>query len=85
MNLAHASYAAALAAHDDLTNRLDALTLKASAQGLASDRDLAAAEASAREVLTRQPCPVGVAQALVDAYDAWLTYATTRIPKEARR
>jgi hypothetical protein len=36
-------------------------------------------------VLTRQPCPVGVAQALVDAYDAWLTYATTRIPKEARR
>ena len=85
MNLAHASYAAALAAHDDLTNRLDALTLKASAQGLASDRDLAAAEASAREVLARQPCPVGVAQALVDAYDAWLAHAAARDPKEARR
>ena len=89
MNLAHASYAAALAAHDDLTNRLDALTLKASAQGLASDRDLAGAESSAREVLGRQPCPVGVAKALVDAYDAWLTYAQQhdrgRTPKEARR
>ena len=42
MNLAHASYAAALAAHDDLVARLDALTLKASAQRLSGERDLAA-------------------------------------------
>ena len=78
MNLAHASYAAALAAHDDLVARLDALTLKASAQRLSGERDLAAAEATAREVLTRRPCPVAVATALVDAYDAWLTYASSR-------
>ena len=73
MNLAHASYAAALSAHDDLVARLDALTLKASAQGLANERDLAGAEATAREVLSRRPCPVAVARALVDAYDTWLT------------
>ena len=78
MNLAHASYAAALAAHDDLVARLDALTLKASAQRLSGERDLAAAEATAREVLTRHPCPVAVATALVDAYDAWLTFASSR-------
>jgi hypothetical protein len=78
MNLAHASYAAALAAHDDLVARLDALTLKASAQRLSGERDLAAAEATAREVLTRRPCPVAVATALVDAYDAWLTFASSR-------
>jgi hypothetical protein len=78
MNLAHASYAAALAAHDDLVARLDASTLKASAQRLSGERDLAAAEATAREVLTRHPCPVAVATALVDAYDAWLTYASSR-------
>jgi hypothetical protein len=86
MNLAHASYAAALAAHDDLIARLDALVLKASAQGLATDRDLAAAEATAREVLERRPCPARVAAALVDAYDAWLTHAVAPRPtKEARR
>ncbi len=78
MNLAHASYAAALGAHDDLTSRLDALTLKASAQGLASERDLAGAEATAREVLSRRPCPVAVAASLVDAYDAWVTWAGAR-------
>jgi hypothetical protein len=78
MNLAHASYAAALSAHDDLVNRLDALALKASAQGLKDDRDLTAAEAGARDVLGRRPCPTGVAKALVDAYDAWLAYAGTR-------
>ncbi|MEO6510329.1 MAG: hypothetical protein ABIO16_05000 [Nocardioides sp.] len=80
MNLAHASYAAALGAHDDLVARLDGLTLKASAQGLSSVRDLAAAEATAREVLARRPCPVAVASALVEAYSAWLTYATSRAP-----
>ncbi len=80
MNLAHASYAAALTAHDDLVARLDALTLKASAQGLSGERDLAGAEATAREVLTRRPCPVAVAAALVDAYDAWLTFASARTP-----
>ena len=78
MNLAHASYAAALATHDDQVARLDALTLKASAQGLSSDRDLAPAEATAREVLGRRPCPVAVATALVDAYAAWLAYASSR-------
>jgi hypothetical protein len=78
MNLAHASYAAALATHDDQVSRLDALALKASAQGLGSDRDLAAAEASARDVLGRRPCPVAVATALVDAYDAWLAFASSR-------
>jgi hypothetical protein len=77
MNLAHASYAAALGAHDDLVARLDALTLKASALRLAG-QDLTAAEASAREVLSRRPCPVAVATALVDAYAAWLTYAQAR-------
>jgi hypothetical protein len=78
MNLAHASYAAALTAHDDLVARLDALTLKASAQRLSGERDLAGAEATAREVLTRRPCPVAVATALVDAYGAWLTFASAR-------
>jgi hypothetical protein len=78
MNLAHASYAAALGAHDDLVARLDALALKASARGLAADRDLAAAEATARAVLGRRPCPVAVATALVDSYAAWLTYAEAR-------
>jgi hypothetical protein len=78
MNLAHASYAAALSAHDDLVARLDALTIKASSRQLAAQRDLAAAEATAREVLARRPCPVAVATALVDAYDAWLTYAQAR-------
>jgi hypothetical protein len=85
MNLAHASYAAALTAHDDLVARLDALTLKASAQGLSGERDLAGAEATAREVLTRRPCPVAVGTALVDAYGAWLTHAAARSSKEARR
>jgi hypothetical protein len=88
MNLAHASYAAALSAHDDLVARLDAQVLKASAQGLATDTDLAQAESSAREVLARRPCPVKVATALVDAYDAWLEHARTRdvrSSKEARR
>jgi hypothetical protein len=80
MNLAHASYAAALGAHDDLVARLDGLALKASAQGLSSQRDLAAAEATAREVLARRPCPVAVATSLVDAYAAWLTYASSRAP-----
>jgi hypothetical protein len=84
MNLAHASYAEALGAHDDLVARLDALTLKASARGL-SNRDLAAAETTAREVLGRRPCPIAVATALIDAYDAWLTYVGTRTAKEARR
>ncbi len=78
MNLAHASYADALGARDDLVARLDALTLKASARGLASHRDLAAAEATAREVLARRPCPVAVATALVEAYEAWVTYAASR-------
>ena len=93
MNLAHASYAAALSAHDDLVARLDALELKASAQGFAADRDLTRAESTAREVLARRPCPVAVASALVDAYDAWLTHVQTgdqtgdqtRSSKEARR
>ena len=40
-------------------------------------RDLAGAEATAREVLARRPCPVAVATALVDAYAAWLTHAAT--------
>jgi len=78
MNLAHASYAAALAAHDDLTARLDALALKASAQGVGNHADLAAAEATARDVLARHPCPVEVAAALVGAYEAWLTWAVSR-------
>ena len=38
MNLAHASYAAALSAHDDLVVRLDALTLKASARRASRER-----------------------------------------------
>jgi len=78
MNLAHASYAAALAAHDDLVARLDALSVKASAQGVSAERDLAGAEATAREVLGRRPCPVAVAAALVNAYEAWLTNASSR-------
>ncbi len=85
MNLAHASYAAALAARDDLTARLDALALKASARGLDRDPDLSAAAATAREVLARRPCPVAVAAALVDAYEAWVTWALSRstAPKES--
>ena len=78
MNLAHASYAAALGAHDDLVARLDALRLKASSLGLADERDLAAAEAGAREVLGRRPCPVEVGAALVDAYEAWVDWARSR-------
>ena len=78
MNLAHASYAAALAAHDDHVARLAALSLKASAQGVSAERDLAGAEATAREALGRRPCPVAVAAALVNAYEAWLTFATSR-------
>ncbi len=78
MNLAHASYAAALAAHDDLVARLDALALKASAQGLADDPDLVSAEAAAREVLGRRPCPIAVATALVATYEAWATWAASR-------
>jgi hypothetical protein len=85
MNLAHASYAAALAAHDDLVARLDALVLKASAQGVAAHPDLTTAETTARDVLDRRPCPVAVATALVDAYDAWLAHAVAPTPKEARR
>ena len=77
MNLAHASYAAALAGHDDQVARLDALTLKASSQGLGSEPDLASAEATAREVLGRRPCPVAVATSLVDAYAAWLAHASS--------
>ncbi len=96
MNLAHASYAAALAAHDDLVARLDGLVLKATAQR-DHDPDLAQAESTAREVLARRPCPVAVATALVDAYAAWATYSQARDPardpardqsrssKEARR
>jgi hypothetical protein len=85
MNLAHASYAAALAARDDLSVRLDALALKASARGLDRDPELIAAAATARDVLARRPCPVAVAVALVDAYDAWLTWALSRstAPKES--
>ncbi len=78
MNLAHASYAAALAARDDLSVRLDALTLKASARGLDRDPELMAAAATARDVLARRPCPVAVAAAVVDAYEAWLTWALSR-------
>jgi hypothetical protein len=78
MNLAHASYAAALAARDDLSTRLDALALKASARGLDRDPDLSAAAATARDVLARRPCPVAVAAAAVDAYEAWLTWALSR-------
>ncbi len=86
MNLAHASYAAALGAHDDLVARLDALRLKASALHRESDPDLAAAEQAARNVLARRPCPVAVATALVAAYDAWVTYAASHAPalKESR-
>jgi hypothetical protein len=78
MNLAHSSYAAALAVHDDLVARLDALALKASAQGLSGGRDLTGAEAIARDVLARRPCPVTVATAVVDAYAAWLDHASAR-------
>ncbi len=85
MNMAHASYAAALSSHDDLAARIDALALKASAQGLSAEEDLVRAEAAARDVLARRPCPIGVATALVDAYDAWVTYAATPSYKEARR
>ena len=87
MNLAHASYAAALAARDDLSSRLDALTLKASARGLDRDPELMAAAATARDVLARRPCPVAVAAAVVDAYEAWLTWALSRstAPKESRQ
>lgn len=84
MNLAHASYAAALAAHDDLTSRLDAFTLEASALGMDTHPDLAAAAAAAREVLDRRPCPVAVATALVDAYQAWVTWAVSRTPVASR-
>ena len=59
MNLAHASYAAALAARDDLSARLDALALKASARGLDRDPDLSAAAATAREVLAPTALPGG--------------------------
>ncbi len=83
MNHAHESYAAALRAHDDQIARLDALVLKASAQG-SSGPDLANAESTAREVLDRRPCPIAVATALVDAYAAWVTYAS-RSAKEASR
>ncbi len=46
MNLAHASYAAALGRHDDLVARVDALHLEATARGLDGVPDLAAAEKS---------------------------------------
>ena len=82
MNLAHASYAAALGRHDDLVARVDALHLEATARGLDGVPDLAAAEKSAREVLDRRPCPTAVAGALVDAYDAWVTWAGARRPAQ---
>ncbi len=77
MSLAQGRYAAALAERQELVDRVDAYAAKAAAVGVAGLSDVVAAQAQAREVLTREPAPIPVAQHLVAAFSAWIDWSAS--------
>lgn len=72
--LAQQEYGRALDEHGELIGELDELEARARDRGLADDTDLAAAIATARDVLTREPTPMVVARQLVLAARTWLDW-----------
>lgn len=73
MALAQQAYTKGLADHDQLTGRLEGYSAKAAALGLSGDADLARLAEYADEVLSRRPCPLSLAEGLVDLHQSHLT------------
>lgn len=84
MTVVQTAYGAALAAHHELTGRLEACHAKAVALGVAGQADLARAHALATETLDRRPCPLGIAEQLVGLYVSYLGAATSASAAEER-
>ena len=78
MQVVQDAYSQALAVRHELAGRLEALTVKARALGVAADPDLERSRALAAETLGRRPCPVAIAEQLVTLYASYLTAAVER-------
>ncbi len=78
LSVAQDRYAQALAGHDELAGRLEALAAKADSLGLGAEADLLAARRSAEHVLTLRPTPMPVAEQAVRFYQAWLDWLGRR-------
>jgi hypothetical protein len=85
MTVVQTAYGEALAAHRELTGRLDAFRAKAVALGVAEQSDLVRAHALATETLDRRPCPMSIAEQLVELYVAYLGVATPASPAKEHR
>lgn len=83
LTLAQQTYSAGLANFEELTARLEALSAKATALGVAAQPDVASAHQQVRDVLARRPCPMKVAEQLLTTYQTWLTWASTDSPPTA--
>jgi hypothetical protein len=76
LSVVQGAYGQALADHEELVARLDALQAKATALGVADQPDLQRGHAMATEVLARRPCPTTIAEQLVGLYLSYLSAAT---------
>jgi hypothetical protein len=81
IDIAEQRYADALARRGELSARLDELSERARAKGVADHPDLTAAIKTARGILDRTPTPIAVAEHLVAAAGAWLELAAPGSPR----
>jgi hypothetical protein len=72
MTLAETAYRRALAEHEELAGRLEALHAKAVATGLADRDDVARSYAMASQALAARPCRMELATQLVTLYQTYL-------------
>lgn len=77
--LAQKEYADALAGHEELTSRIEALSAKASALGVAADPGVAACAELAASVMAQRPTPIKVAEQLAMTYQTWIDWAAGSI------
>lgn len=84
MSVVQTAYGQALTDHVELEGRLEALHAKAATLGVAEQPDVARGYALAAEMLRRRPCPMGLAEPLVNLYPRYLAAATSapRTPQE---
>lgn len=75
MEVVQTAYGQALAVRSELAGRLAALSVKATALGVAQHPDLERSRSMALETLDRRPCPVVIAEQLVGLYASYLTAA----------
>jgi hypothetical protein len=80
MAVVQTAYGQALADHDELEGRLEALHAKAVALDVADQPDVARGYALATETLHRHPCPTSIAEQLVGLYVSYLAAASSGLP-----